>query len=1241
MPGPGTYDWKFIVPQASKNILLNPGFELADPFVWTLGSGVGTTSSTCHSGRSAVGYVGPAVVLVSQSFVFQSTTGSLIASAWVFILNPEDVLYLRIRDGGGALVETQTDQSILGRYQRIICQVSATPGDTYTFQVEADDTLDGEVRVDDCQLEGTWIVTTYFDGDEPGCFWMGLPNLSHSVRPLGCRTGGVEYDLSWFLTITGMQGVGPAQVSNVNLPFGLMGGEVYQRTIKLARDFIINGQMVSSNMTDLEVRVATLAQFLGADLSLPQKPGALVFAPQDRQELLIEAEYVNGLEYDSLSGLTLTNLPIAFHAPDPYFRARTRHFPLDLNVPTELPPNHFLYKPALELPGQWRPAYPIPSGGSWGDAVRWHTGEVRCGAWVQLGGLSSALLMGGSVDSLASNEDGEVEAPALSDDGYVTLISETSWDDMLKLGSGGDPTLHTFGNTIPTTTSGTYIVGTKVFESFVVTEAGYANAISAFLKGHASLTAHAKLAVYGPAPTLLSSTPLLYEGDSEVTIPGGASQAVYTASIASPVYFDVGTYHVAIVADQSIQICRPETGGTGGYGHDTYASAFAGTFGTVSSQTARKYCFYVTYTRDSGSTSDVGLVTTPAQISMLKVSDPAHSTFNLGRGYFHLDFSGATGRILAGRVRLNFTHVEFPRKIRLYWFDYGTLEDTDWPDQFMLAPASAAFDPVETLLEVPLMNLYKGQLCDGKLVAIFVENERVEPLTADETLVVFDAAAGDVPPSATLLVVDSAFDAAHGLLYFSTLYPGLLDVFPQGPDSDDGGAVNAICPTQNGIWVGGEWLQWWDGSTTQSWPYLVYVPNDGSSPSCPVELDGPVYSLAYDSANDRLHVAGNFHTGDGWDSFGIIDIPQPDLYPSVSFPLWGLNLPNNLMPWSLALRNDGTLAILTRPDYLNRRYVMLGLANEMWGPGGWHEIGTLLEDTGADFGDVSMPPEHNNLTWGADGKLYLCGKFTSVSPGAASFGLAAWNGATWAAVPGRDMNPTDNVAGTWTNGIKFDSQGIGHVTGIIWNSFTNPLPGAVGNPSTVVNGYLRSTGSGLEADTVSPSHDWQAYPLVFVNPYDDSLFLAVNWLGYRSDPWWAQPTIVPYSATAPAPPRIHIAGYGGLGDNPTGIGGVFNGRTGQRILFQGLAIAPQDTLHIDTTPGQVRVWSDKRGDLSRYVAPGSDLATFCLLPGENYLYVMAYYWPPSITIDWYDRFVDLSGAAETEGGFLPIGPGSD
>ena len=73
----------------------------------------------------------------------------------------------------------------------------------------------------------------------------------------------------------------------------------------------------------------------------------------------------------------------------------------------------------------------------------------------------------------------------------------------------------------------------------------------------------------------------------------------------------------------------------------------------------------------------------------------------------------------------------------------------------------------------------------------------------------------------------------------------------------------------------------------------------------------------------------------------------------------------------------------------------------------------------------------------------------------------------------------------------------------------------------------------------------------------------------------------------------------------------------------------------------MRVWSDKRGDLSRYVAPGSDLATFCLLPGENYLYVMAYYWPPSITIDWYDRFVDLSGAAETEGGFLPIGPGSD
>ncbi len=121
------------------------------------------------------------------------------------------------------------------------------------------------------------------------------------------------------MNLQSMTGWGRATMATVTTPFGLQGGSVYQRSIKQERTGTITGAIIAGagGMNDLHDSQAALGRLLGQDVSRPQALTRLIYDSGGGVELNADVAYKSGLEFNSLSGLTLTSVPLVFTQPDP------------------------------------------------------------------------------------------------------------------------------------------------------------------------------------------------------------------------------------------------------------------------------------------------------------------------------------------------------------------------------------------------------------------------------------------------------------------------------------------------------------------------------------------------------------------------------------------------------------------------------------------------------------------------------------------------------------------------------------------------------------------------------------------------------------------------------------------------------------------------------------------------------------------------------------------------------------
>ena len=360
------WDWRVIQPKATVNHVVNPSFE-AGTTNWTLS--LASVAAT-HTFRGLAGLYLPASstptagAAASQTVTVNNAEDSAYASTWIYLSASEGAsnVGLKVTTAGGS-VYAYADNTKLNCWQRISVAVPSTgiTNTSATVVAYCNHTSVGAIWWDAFDIENGTTLSSYFDGDELGCRWLGRAHYSTSLRPIEARMGGVELSLATYMDYKDMSGWGNPPMTTVVQPFGLQGGEVYQRSLKAGRVATITGKISAPSGQGIDYlhrMQADLEQLLSADTSSPQKPVGLIYDSgyPAAQELATEGVCEAGLEFATLTGLTLDPVALRFHSPEPYMRER-QETAATIAAPTALAGGTVIYRPTLDNePPTWQVA---------------------------------------------------------------------------------------------------------------------------------------------------------------------------------------------------------------------------------------------------------------------------------------------------------------------------------------------------------------------------------------------------------------------------------------------------------------------------------------------------------------------------------------------------------------------------------------------------------------------------------------------------------------------------------------------------------------------------------------------------------------------------------------------------------------------------------------------------------------------------------------------------------------------
>jgi len=304
--------------------------------------------------------------------------------------------------------------------------------------------------------------------------------------------------------------------------------------------------------------------------------------------------------------------------------------------------------------------------------------------------------------------------------------------------------------------------------------------------------------------------------------------------------------------------------------------------------------------------------------------------------------------------------------------------------------------------------------------------------------------------------------------------------------------------------------------------------------------------------------------------------------------------------------NNGVNTIVYSPD--NNLYIGGNFTDAAypylckWNGTAFSAVGTNTDINGAVY----------PLAFDETGKLYVGGNFTNAGGIAAEKGanyIACWNGSSWSAVgkgadalvyciainggklyaSGKftsvgDLTLTDRVA-VWSNGA--------------WQPLDIDLPGS----DEIFSILPASDGSLYIGGTFSTAASSENATCAIVSEQMFAVGVA--------------------SASANTYPFIQVYGPGTLKS-------ITNYTTGKSVMFDGLTLQAGEWIGLNFDPLNLKFrggW-DGRGNLMRYVIPGSDYGDFYLVPGSNALslYMTEATTDSGATIVWSPKFWGIDGA---------------
>lgn len=141
--------------------------------------------------------------------------------------------------------------------------------------------------------------TTYIDGTQEGCRWLGAPHASRSQRSAESKAGGVVKDFykEYGFFVERIIGAGTAsQANQIDSYAQLPGGELNQIKVQ-SREFVVQGWFLADTEESLHENIQALELALSHDAHPGDQPNKIRFSGSKVQKE-ISAYYKGGLEGD-------------------------------------------------------------------------------------------------------------------------------------------------------------------------------------------------------------------------------------------------------------------------------------------------------------------------------------------------------------------------------------------------------------------------------------------------------------------------------------------------------------------------------------------------------------------------------------------------------------------------------------------------------------------------------------------------------------------------------------------------------------------------------------------------------------------------------------------------------------------------------------------------------------------------------------------------------------------------------
>jgi hypothetical protein len=317
----GTSFYHVVVPVEKTNLIGNPSFEVGD-IGWEGTANINTAGSVVFgtaASAQAFGAWSARLTGATGTFGIRSPIGltsplirvgtSYTASAYVRVTSDTGV-------GGSVQIPPAQRVGVGSTWTRITAGTTAAGADSnWAIRVYHFGASTGTLWVDGVQVEAG-SVTTYVDGDQEGCQWLGLPHQSQSIRSGQTRAGGSVIPLSALgLRTETHVGVGMPPMVNVSLPRAILDGAEYQRTRADVREFVLTATLVGTTTADLHRTRRRIIDALKIDRTFPPAPTRFIYTGAG-EDVEIDAIYNGGLEITDMQVIN-DNVAARFVAFDP------------------------------------------------------------------------------------------------------------------------------------------------------------------------------------------------------------------------------------------------------------------------------------------------------------------------------------------------------------------------------------------------------------------------------------------------------------------------------------------------------------------------------------------------------------------------------------------------------------------------------------------------------------------------------------------------------------------------------------------------------------------------------------------------------------------------------------------------------------------------------------------------------------------------------------------------------------